>query len=96
MPIQSQSGLVAAQIKFIDRRLCAKKYKGNWNRYADIWNRRLANLQRKQINGNTAVLNNGISLKDAELVNYIEKIEQRVGVIYCLGKEASAVQASGK
>ena len=73
-----------------------KKYKGNWNRYADIWNRRLANLQRIQNNGNTAVLNNGISLKDAELVNYIEKMEQRVGVIYCLGKEASAVQASGK
>ena len=41
------------------------------------------------------MLNNGISLKGAELVTYIETMEQRVSVVYCLGKEASAAKAAG-
>lgn len=63
------------------------RYKGDWNAYGAKWERHLAKVidvftERKQ----AYITKAGITLKGADFVDYVQKIEERIAVIKCLSR----------
>ncbi len=70
----------------------SRKFRGNWGKYIDSWNRRFAKLQNIRSRGASAVTSTGVTLRGTDLSAYMDKMQKRISITRCLSEKAVAAR----
>jgi hypothetical protein len=70
------------------RRVVLNSYNGSWEAYIDRWRQELKNSQDAYDGGSSIeIKSRGLILRDADLKDYVNKVDERIKTLTCLAKQ---------